>query len=137
MEAAIPLRERIDEQARRVILTMGEDVTGAQSARHIVQLTARRPELKGWDWVHDIRHSSGEVGNPDVTEVARAFVDSPPGPTWTVFVTEDRNFYLWCKVMDAQFRGRVHLTALTVDEAEEQLDALRALNGPSRALSSS
>ena len=116
---------------------MGEDVTGAQSTRHILQLTARRPELKGWDWVYDVRHSSGEVGNPDVNEVARAFADSPPGPTWTVFVTEDRNFGLWCRVMDAQFRSRSHLTALTVDAAHQQLDALRARNGPSRALSSS
>jgi len=87
--------------------------------------------------VHDIRQSSGEVGNPDVVEVASAFDDSPPGPTWTIFVTNDRNFYLWCKVMDAQFSGRTHLTALTLYEAEEQLDALRALNGPSRAPSSS
>jgi hypothetical protein len=116
---------------------MDQDVTGAQSSRHILQLTARRPELKGWDWVHDVRHSSGEVGNPDVAEVARAFVDSPPGPTWTVFVTEDRNFGLWCKVMDARFRGRLHLTALTVEDALRQLDALRALNGPGRAPSSS
>lgn len=116
---------------------MGDDVTGAQTAGHIVDLTARRPELKGWDWVHDIRQSSGEADNADVAEVARAFADSPPGPTWTIFVTEDRNFGLWCKVMDAQFRGRAHLTAPTVEAALRELDQLRALNGPSRAPSSS
>ena len=100
-------------------------------SRYIINLTGRRPELKGWDWVHDIRHSSGEVGNPDVVEVARAFADSPPGPTWTVFVTHDRNFDLWCKVMDAQFPGRTHLTALTPEAALRQLDALRASPAPS------
>lgn len=104
---------------------MGDDVTGAQASRHIVELATRRPELKGWDWVHDIRGSSGEVGNEDVAAVARAFADSPPGPAWTVFVTDDRNFALWCKVMDAQFDGRLHLTAPTVEAALQQLDALR------------
>ena len=114
-----------------MILTMGEDVTGAQSTRHILDLTARRPELKGWDWVHDIRESSGEVGNADVAGVAAAFADSPPGPAWTVFVTNDRNFALWCKVMDVQFPRRTHLTALTVEAAIAQLDALRSSRVPS------
>lgn len=127
----MPVGQRIDENARRVILTMGERTTGAQSTRRIVSLTASRPELKGWDWVHDIRESSGEASNADVTEVAGAFAGSPPGPAWTIFVTNDRNFGLWCKVMDVQFPGRTHLTALTVEAAEAQLDALRASRAPS------
>ena len=114
-----------------MILTMGADVTGARSTRHILDLTARRPELKSWDWIHDVRESSGEASNADVTDVAAAFADSPPGPAWTIFVTNDRNFGLWCKVMDVQFPGRTHLTALTVEAAEAQLDALRASRAPS------
>lgn len=81
--------------------------------------------------MHDIRHSSGEVGNPDVIAVADAFADSPPGPTWTLFVTRDRNFSLWCRVMDAQFPGRTHLTAPTPEAALRRLDELRATPAPS------
>jgi hypothetical protein len=107
-----------------VIVAVGPDVRGEQASRHIVGLVADRPELAGWDWIHDVRESSGEVGNPDVVQVAEAFAGAD-GPTWTIFVTYDRNFGLWCKVMDAQFGDRVHLTAPTLEAAIQELDARR------------
>lgn len=110
---------------------MGPDVRGETVSRRILELTAARPELAGWDWIHDIRESSGDVGNPDVAMVARAFAAAPPGPTWTVFVTHDRNFDLWCRVMDAQFPGRTHLTAPSVEAAVLRLDRLRTSPAPS------
>lgn len=115
----------IDEAARRVVMTADGATTGAQTSRFIVDLVARRPELAGWDWIHDIRDSSGEADNRDVQSVAEAFAGAPPGPSFTIFVTEDRGFDLWAKVMDHAFLERRHLTSPTVEAAIAELDALR------------
>lgn len=115
-----------DEAARRVCMRIGQTATGSAVSRHIGSLTARRPELAGWDWIHDIRESSGEVDNADIAAVAEAFAGAPPGPCWTVFVSHDRNLGLWCKVMDAMFQGRQHLSVLSPEAAHQLLDSLRA-----------
>ena len=118
------LSHRIDAPARRVFMTIGEDATGAGASRYIAALAAARPELAGWDWVQDVRESSGEVDNADIEAVSRAFGST--GPCWTVFVSHDPNLRLWCKVMDAMFDGRRHLAAPTMEAAVKALEEARA-----------
>ena len=118
------LGHRIDESNRRVFMTIGSEATGASASRYIAGLAAERPELAGWDWVQDVRESSGEVDNADIEAVARAFGST--GPCWTVFVSHDPNLRLWCKVMDGMFDGRLHLAAPTVEAAVRALEEARA-----------
>lgn len=120
------IEHRFDEQARRVFMTVGGAATGRAVAGHIADLVAARPELTGWDWIQDVRESSGEVDNADVAVVAEAFAVAPPGPCWTIFVSHDRNFGLWCKVMDVMFQGRQHRAVLSPEAAVVLLDSLRA-----------
>lgn len=118
----------IDESSRRVLMTIGETATGGAVSRRIAALTADRPELAGWDWIQDVRESRAEVDNADIAAVAEAFAAAPPGPCWTIFVSHDPNLGLWCKVMDAMFRGRLHRAVLSPEAASMLLDQLRAAN---------
>ncbi len=118
------LDHRTDETSRRVFMTIGGGVTGAAVARYIATVAAARPELTGWDWIQDVRESSGEVDNADIETVARAF--GKTGPCWTVFVSHDPNLRLWCRVMDAMFQGRRHLSAATPEAAVKLLEDMRS-----------
>lgn len=120
------IEQRFDEPARRVFMRVGGAATGTAVSRHIAALVAARPELTGWDWIQDLRESSGDVDNADIATVAEAFAAAPPGPCWTIFVSHDRNFGLWCKVMDAMFQGRMHRAVLSPEAAVMLLDSLRA-----------
>lgn len=119
---------QIDEGCRRVVLAPGPGITGRKSSRLIVELVTERPELADWDWIMDLRQSSGESDNSDVATVARAFARHATvgGRSYTVFVTEDPGFPLWARTMDPQFDGRIHLTAPTLEAAQSLLDRRRA-----------
>ncbi|SFS78076.1 hypothetical protein [Brevundimonas viscosa] len=118
------LSHRIDEAKRRVFMTIRDGATGPAVVRYIAGLAAERPELAGWDWVQDVRESSGEVDNADIQAAADIF--GRTGPCWTVFVSHDPNLRLWCRVMDALFDGRRHLAAATPEAAAAMLESLRA-----------
>lgn len=122
------IEHRIDEPLRRVVMRVGEAPTGAEVTAYISALTAARPELAGWDWINDLRDSRGRVENADIAAVAEVFAAAPPGPCWNVYVSHDRNLGLWCRVMDAMFAERRHLTVLTPEAAHSLLDTLRAAN---------
>ena len=117
----------IDETARRVTIVLKPCDTAAASTRLILDLVARRPELLGWDWIHDVREAGGHADLADTNAVADVFAKVPEAEAYTVFVTRDRHLDLWCQVMDHQIRGRRHLTALTLEQAHADLDARRAL----------
>lgn len=122
------IETRIDETARRITQILSAADSGAAASRLIVDMVTQRPELAGWDWVHDVRQAEGRASLEDVEVAAAAFANAPPGETFTVFVTNDRNLTLWCRVMDHQIPGRRHLTALTVEEAHADLDRRRGLS---------
>ena len=126
------IETRIDERARRITQVLSAAANGAQATRVIVQMVAERPELAGWDWVHDVRLAEGRATLEDVQETAAAFAIAPPGETFTVFVSADRNLALWCQVMDHQIPGRRHLTAPSVEQAHADLDRRRARLSPAR-----
>ena len=122
------IETRIDETTRRITQVLGAAESGATASRLIVDMVARRPEFSGWDWVHDVRKAEGRASLHDVEVAAAAFANAPPGETFTVFVTTDRNLTLWCRVMDHQIPGRRHLTALTLEQAHADLDRRRGLS---------
>jgi hypothetical protein len=114
-----------DEDARRVVIVWGPTASGAAASHHIVSMVQERPELKGWDWVQDLRRTEGDGGVDDANRVAAAFADAPAGRTYTLFVTRDPHFGLWTPAMDLQFADRKHRLALTLEQALADLDQLR------------
>ncbi|MDY6924949.1 MAG: hypothetical protein SWI22_13450 [Pseudomonadota bacterium] len=120
------IEHSFDEGKKRVLMRIGEAASGAAVSRYIAGLATERPELADWDWVQDIRESRGNVDNADIAAVAEALATASPGPCWTIYVTHDHNLALWCKVMDAMFRGRLHRVVATPQAAASLLDALRA-----------
>lgn len=115
----------LDEALHRVVMLYGDSDPASAATREIVRMVAERPELKGWDWVHDLRPTMGDGGIEDSNRVAEAFRGAPGGVCYTIFVTRDRHFGLWTSAMDHQFNGRKHLTAITVEQALADLDQLR------------
>lgn len=115
---------QIDETARRVVMITDGVTTGSGVTDLIERLIRARPELADWDWINDVRASTGRVDNADIERTARAFADQ--GETaWTVFVSEDANLAIWTKVMDAMFARRLHLVAHDLDAAHRLLDRKR------------
>tara|TARA_R110002124_G_scaffold92069_2_gene234008 strand:+ start:6237 stop:6548 length:312 start_codon:yes stop_codon:yes gene_type:complete len=99
---------------------------GREATEIITGMVRERPELIGWDWVQDVRLASGDVDVGDVTRVARAFADAPPGVTFTVFVSTDPNLGTWARAMDFEFVRRRHLCAPTPEAAIALLERHRA-----------
>ncbi len=117
----------IDEAKRRVRMFPAASAKGRDVTSAILSLIEARPELTGWDWVHDVRVTSGEVETVDVDRVADALRSGGNVPCWTVFISHDRGLAGWCQVMDHQVPGRRHLVVPTPEAAERQLDVLRGL----------
>lgn len=113
----MPVSFVIDEARSCVFVTPSPTARGSAVTDVIVRLVQERPELANWNWVHDLRDTSGEADQSDVNRVAEAFLVARNGvdakPCVTVFITLDRAFPLWAKVMDGLFPGRQHLTATT------------------------
>lgn len=115
----------VDEEFERVFMTITGPSTGAQVARRIAEHVVEHPEAMGWDWVQDVRLSTGEVTVADCNAVAAAFAPGDTRDCWTVFVSLDRNLGLWTPSMDLMFKRRKHLTAITIEQAVADLDVLR------------
>lgn len=115
----------VDEEFERVFMTITGASTGAQVSRCIAEHVAEHPEAMGWDWVQDIRLSTGEVTVADCNTVAAAFAPGDVRDCWTVFVSLDRNLGLWTPSMDLMFKHRKHLTAVTIEQAVADLDVRR------------
>jgi len=103
---------------------------GREATDIITRMVRERPELIGWDWIQDVRLASGDVGVGDVTRVAQAFADAPPGETFTVFVSTDPNLGTWARAMDFEFVRRRHLCAPTPEAAIALLERHRAAISP-------
>ena len=119
------IRHDMDEARRRVVVTLDDGTTGAEAADFIVGLVGARPELRGWDWINDVRGTDGEAHASDVTRVAAAFAGGGAAPAYTVFVSHSSMLPLWAKTMDHQFVGRTHLTAPTLEAAHRLIDKRR------------
>lgn len=115
----------VDPESERVFMTITGSSTGAQVSRRIAEHVAAHPEARGWDWVQDVRLANGEVTVADIQAVADAFAPGDVQDCWTVFVSLDRNLGLWTRSMDLMFKRRKHLTAVTIEQAEADLDVLR------------
>ena len=57
--------------------------------------------------------------------MATFFAAHPSVPTYTVFITQDRSFADWARVMDFQFQNRKHHVVSSPEEAEALLERLR------------
>lgn len=122
----LKLEQVIDEANRRVLLTSPEGMSGRDATRSIIDMVRKRPELVGWDWIHDVRRAAGDVNVEDISGVAAAFVDPPPGETFTIFVSDDPNLGLWGQAMDFDFVRRRHLAVTTPEAAIALLERHRA-----------
>jgi hypothetical protein len=92
-----------------------------------------RSELLDYDFVIDVREASGDVNNNDVEQVATSFAAHPSIPTYTVFITHDRSFADWAKVMDFQFSNRKHHVVSSPEQAEALLERLRPQGLPTQS----
>lgn len=124
------LGEIIDEANRRVLITSPDGTSGQAATRIIVDMARQRPELVGWDWIHDVRRALGDVSVEDISQVARAFADPPPGDTFTIFVSTDPHLGIWARAMDFEFVRRRHLCAPTPEAAIALLERHRAATIP-------
>lgn len=131
-EDALAIAHRIDDQHRQVWIRADGATTGAHVSAFIVELTEARIELRGYDFVHDLREASGDVNNNDVDQVATSFAATPSAVAYTVFITDDPSFGIWARAMDFQFPTRRHYVASSPEGAEALLQRLRAEAGAVR-----
>tara|TARA_R110000764_G_scaffold115830_3_gene202767 strand:- start:55 stop:450 length:396 start_codon:yes stop_codon:yes gene_type:complete len=115
-----------DEVNRRVHVASLDAITAVSGTQNILNMLQQRPELKGWDWIHDVRRALADADVEDVSRIARAFSDPPPGETFTVFISTDPNLGTWARAMDFEFVRRRHLCAPTPEAAIALLERHRA-----------
>lgn len=129
----MPISLEVDDENERVFMTITGGATGAQVARRIAEHVECHPQARRWDWVQDVRLSTGEVTVADINAVARTFAPGDVEDCWTVFVSMDRNLGLWLPSMDLMFKRRKHLSAITIEQAVADLDVLRGRIPAARA----
>lgn len=125
------VRLSVDPGLRLAIVRTDGEATGRHVADVIAAQVRARPELCGWDWIHELTGASGEVSQDDVQRIADAFRGRPPDrDVVTVFITFDSAFGLWARTMDRLFARRRHLAARSLEGAVALIQAARR---PARA----
>ena len=115
----------IDDDRRLLTITLSGTVAGREFARFARDLYDSRPELFDYDCISDLLAFEGDVASADLDLVHELYAAQPErsGPARPgVFVTLDSNFHLWASALDAQFPGRKHYVATSLEGAFLRLD---------------
>ena len=114
----------VDDQLRRIFVTIAGPATGKQVAGPVSEMFRERPQLTGYDMLYDLRTYSGDVTADDVKPLVIAYQTvrvSEADGTKTAFVTSDPNFAFWAEAFSYQFPGREHRVFEEIEPARSWL----------------
>ncbi len=110
---------KLDEGLRRVFIALLRGPQPTKVADTVLRLTARRPELGGWDWIIDTRNPFEPATPRELDEIAAAFNIARSKQSYTIFISHDVPATSErCGQLDLKFLNRRHLVARTLSEAK-------------------
>jgi hypothetical protein len=110
-EGLHPFRWSVDDQARRIFVTISGAPTGRLVSKGICSIFLTRPDAVTYDMFYDMRTYAADVTADDILPLVAVYEQCNPDrsvPCRTAFVTRDPNFALWAAAFNEQFPGRVH-----------------------------
>jgi hypothetical protein len=122
------IRHTIDDARRLLVITLSGVVTSHEFTAFVGDLYGDRTELFDYECISDLSDYEGDVSYSDLNPLQQIYAarperDAPSRPG--IIVTLDPNFHLWASALDAQFSGRKHYIAPSLEEAFSRLDGLR------------
>lgn len=111
----------LDERLRRVIVTVMPGPQTTTVAKTVVSLVERRPELRSWDWIIDLRNPHEKAAPEELERIAAAFNGARNRRSYTVFVSDDPAIYGRCALMERTLPDRRHIVAKTMAGAHALL----------------
>ncbi|MHB8529673.1 MAG: hypothetical protein ACYC8V_09215 [Caulobacteraceae bacterium] len=128
----MPVRYEIDDHRRRLSMALSGTVNGREFSDFLCDLYGARVELFDYECLVDMLAYEGDLTAADLIPLQRIYAARPgprPASRPGVTVTSDPNFHLWAAALDAQFPGRKHYVAASLEEACARLDGLRNGDG--------
>jgi hypothetical protein len=129
------IRHTINDADRILLITLSGDVGGQAFSAFVCDLYGRRPELFEYRCITDMLDYRGELGNADLTALQALYAAgrrSDGGLIASIILTRDPHFHFWATALDAQFPGRRHTLASSLEEALTRLGDLQ-LTQPARS----
>jgi hypothetical protein len=119
----------IDDERRLLVVTLTGPVTGGEVRTFGANLYGPRPELFDYECITNLLEYSGDVDYSDLNPLQEIYPGPPASEAAArsgVIVTLDPHFHFWAAALDAQFPGRKHYIAASLEGAFGRLAALRA-----------
>ena len=113
----------LDDQKRRVTLTLDGDIAGSELVRRKIAIAEHSAT---YDYVYDMRHYTGRLTHDDIDHLAKSWAQLVRGRDAgcaSVLITSDAGFRLWARIFPVQFPGRRFFVVDTPEEAEAVLAA--------------
>jgi hypothetical protein len=117
----------IDDERRLLVVTLTGPVTGSEVRVFGDNLYGSRPELFDYECITNLLEYSGDIEFSDLNPLQEIYPGRPADQARSgVIVTLDPHFHFWAAALDAQFPGRKHYVAASLEGAFARLEALRA-----------
>jgi hypothetical protein len=128
------IRHTVDDARRLLEIELSGVVSGREFVKFSCDLYGSRVELFDYDCILNLLQYEGEVDYADLNPLQQIYAGQPQNPASPrpgIIITLDANFHLWAAALDAQFPGRKHYVASSLEEAFSRLERLHGEAGRS------
>jgi hypothetical protein len=118
----------VDHARRRALFVAEPGFSGTALCRAVAAMFDADPKTASYDFVFDTRRTDTGITPADIQIVAETYGRHPRdgGVKYSFFVSTDVNYPYLTAVMDALFDDRTNKVFVSLENAEAELERLRA-----------